>query len=253
MVESDGDILAVYEKELPQPINQPRVPEGQGNGIIQYARLLPSGALDHSFGSGGFLAAGGREFALLEGESGTVGACQETLTNSGSLLITYEGFAMEELGPSGEMLSGFGVEQAPPASGPAYLHKNKYFYCDGLFALPGGEIEASSGANLIRLTTAGTLDPTFGHGGTANIGSRPEASAVAADGETFSAGDAGGALLLTGTLPSGLPDPKLGAKGQRFAVRVPREKNEERPTWEVLPEGNTVTVRVAEEVFRVSG
>ncbi len=254
VVERDGDILAVYEKELPQPINQPRVPEGQGNGIISYARLLPSGALDHSFGSGGFLAAGGREFALLEGESGTVGACQETLASSGSLLITYEGFAMEELNPSGEALSGFGVQEAiPPAPGPPYLHKNDYHFCDGLFALPGGEIEAASGESLIRLTAAGALDPTFGRGGSANIGSHPEASAVAADGETFSAGDSGGALLLTGTLPSGLPDPKLGARGQRFAVRLARGNDEDRPTWEVLPEGNSVTVRAAEELIRLSG
>jgi hypothetical protein len=30
-VEPNGDILAVYQRELPQPLNQPRVPEGQGN------------------------------------------------------------------------------------------------------------------------------------------------------------------------------------------------------------------------------
>ncbi len=254
IVESDGDILAVYQKELPQPVNQPRVPEGQGNGVVAYARLLPSGALDHSFGSGGFLTAAGKEFALLEGESGTVGACQETLTSGGSLLVTYEGFAMEELSPGGETLGAFGVDAAlPPASGPAYMHKNNYFFCDGLFALPGGAIEAAKGSDLIRLTAAGTLDPAFGHGGTADIGSHPEASAVASDGETFSAGDADGGLLLTGTLPSGLPDPRLGAHGQRFAVRLPQRHDEENPTWEVLPEGDSVTVRVAEELIRVNG
>jgi len=254
-VEPNGDILAVYQKELPQPVNQPRVPEGQGNGVIDYARLLPSGALDHSFGNGGFLAAADKEFALLEGESGTVGACQETLTSSGSLLISSEGFAMEEVGPHGEAEPAFGIDPAlapAAAPAPAYLHKNNYFFCNGLFALPGGAIEAASGTKLIRLTAAGTPNPAFGKDGTANIGSHPEASAVAADGETFSAGATGGALLLTGTLPSGLPDPGLGAKGRRFAVKLPRLTNEQRPTWEVLPEGNSVTVRVAEDVIRVS-
>jgi hypothetical protein len=109
VVEPNGDILAVYQKELPQPpSSSPGVPEGQGNGAIVYTRLLPSGALDHSFGQGGFLDASGEKVGFIEGESGTVGACGETLSTSGSLLVAYESFALEELSPAGVVVTSFG-------------------------------------------------------------------------------------------------------------------------------------------------
>jgi uncharacterized delta-60 repeat protein len=60
-LQPDGDILAVsFQREVPEPLNEPQVPPGLGEGPIEFVRLLPSGALDRSFGDGGFLKASRR-------------------------------------------------------------------------------------------------------------------------------------------------------------------------------------------------
>lgn len=252
VAEPDGDILAVYQKELPQPVNQPRVPEGQGNGVVRYVRLLPSGALDPSFGSGGFVAAPAKELALLEGESGTLGACAETLAPDGSLLVAWEQFALEELDPAGVPVAGFAAQAPPSAQGPGYQTRNSFHFCDGLFALAGGKVEGVEGRRFVRLTAAGAPDPAFG-GGTVTLGAPVSAAAVAADGETFSAGSSGGRLLLAGILADGAPDGALGgSRGTRFAAAVPPALDEEQPSWEVLPGSGALTVRVGEELVRLA-
>ncbi len=258
-VEPDGDILAVYQKELPQPSNGPRVPEGQGNGTIEYVRLLPSGALDGSFGTGGFLAATGEKVGLLEGESGTVGACAETLAASGTLLVAYEDFALEELDPAGAVVTSFGNNPTEQPGGlvTPFETKNDYNFCNGLFALPGGSVEGVSGVEIRRLTPGGMPEGAFGTAGSARIDVPTEAAAVASDGETFAAGQSDHALVLSGILADGQPDPALGGvNGRRFAVQLPRAAgtvpgDEEKPTWEVLPGAGGVTVRVGEEIVRV--
>ncbi len=263
VVEPNGDTLAVYQKELPQPsASSPRVPEGQGNGAIEYVRLLPSGALDRTFGTTGFLASTGEKVGLIEGESGTVGACAETLATSGSLLVAYENFALEALNPAGAVITSFGEDpttQMPGSSLPPFETKNSYHFCNGLFALPGGSVEGVSGVEIVRLTPNGMPEAVFGTAGSTRIDVPAEAAAVAANGETFTAGKSGGAVVLTGILPNGHPDPALGSsRGQRFAIEVPRAAgsvpgNEERPTWEVLPVANGLYIRIGEEIVRLSG
>jgi hypothetical protein len=265
-VEPDGDILAVYQKELPQPLNQPRVPEGQGNGAVQYVRLLASGALDRSFGTGGFLESTGPKVELLEGESGTVGACAETLAANGTLLVAYEDFALEELSPAGAVVTSFGDEPTSQLGGSAstFATKNGFHFCHGLFALSGGSVEGISGlesgtsaAEVKRLTPAGTPEAAFGAAGSTRIDVSAEASAVAPDGETFAAGASGRALVLSGVLPNGDPDPALGgAGGRRFAVALPRAAgsvpgDEEKPTWELLAGAGSLTIRVGEEIVHL--
>jgi hypothetical protein len=260
-VEPNGDILAVYQRELPQPLNQPRVPEGQGNGAIQYVRLLPSGALDRSFGTGGFLAATGEKVGLIEGESGTLGACAETLATSGTLLVAYENFALEELSPAGAVVTSFAnspTAQMPGASVPPFEAKNGDHFCNGLFILAGGSVEGISGVEIGRLMPGGLPEDAFGTAGSTRIDVPTEAAAVAPDGETFAAGQSKRALVLTGILANGQPDPALGgSSGHRFAVEVPRAAgsvpgNEEKPTWEVLPVGNGLFIRIGEEIVRLS-
>jgi hypothetical protein len=267
-VEPDGDILAVYQKELPQPVNAPRNPEGQGNGAIEYVRLLPSGALDRTFGAGGFLASSGEKVGFIEGESGTIGACAETLSPNGSLLVAYENFALEELNPAGAVVTSFGndpVTPTPSSSPPTFETKNGYHFCNALFALPGGSVEGISGlesgvsgVEVSRLTPNGTPEAAFGTAGSTRIDVPTEAAAVASNGETFAAGQSSRALVLTGILANGQPDPALsGVKGQRFAVKVPRAAgsvpgSEEKPTWEVLPAAGGLFIRVGEELVRLS-
>jgi uncharacterized delta-60 repeat protein len=267
-VEPDGDILAVYQKELPQPpASSPGVPLGQGNGAIKYVRLLPSGALDGSFGKGGVLGATGEKVGFIEGESGTVGACAETLSPGGSLLVAYENFALEELNPAGAVVTSFGDDptQQPGGTVTVFETKNDYHFCNGLFALAGGGVEGISGlesglagVEVSSLTPSGAPEAAFGTAGSTRIDVSTEAAAVAAGGETFAAGESRHKLALTGILPDGQPDPALGgAAGQRFAVQIPRGggavPGEEKPTWEVLPVTGGLFVRVDEELVRLAG
>jgi hypothetical protein len=265
-VEPDGDILAVYQKELPQPLNQPRVPEGQGNGAVQYVRLLASGALDRSFGTGGFLASTGPKVELLEGESGTIGARAETLATNGTLLVAYENLGLEELSPAGAVVTSFGSERTSQPGGTAstFATKNGLHFCHGLFALSGGSVEGvsgsesgSSGVVIQRLTSTGTPEAAFGTAGSTRVDVSAEASSVAPDGETFVAGASGRALVLSGVLPNGSPDPELGgSSGHRFAVPLPRAAgsvpgDEEKATWELLAGAGSLTIRVGEEIVRL--
>jgi hypothetical protein len=265
-LEPDGDILAVYQKELPQPVNQPRVPEGQGNGAIGYVRLLPSGALDRSFGTGGFLAATGEKVGFVEGESGTVGACAETLASSGTLLVAYEDFALEQVSSAGAVVSSFGNDPTQQPGVTTFETKNGYHFCNGLFALPGGSTEGISGVEsgisgveVSRLTPSGMPEAAFGTAGSTRIDVPTEAAAIASNGETFAAGQSGRTLVLTGILANGQADPALGGvKGKRFAVTVPRAAGPvpgagEKPTWEVLPAAGSLTVRIGEEIVRLIG
>jgi uncharacterized delta-60 repeat protein len=259
VLEPDGDLLAVYQKELPQPTNQPKVPEGQGNGSIEYVRLLPSGALDASFGSGGFLAGEHTEVHLLEGEDGMVGACAEALSSDGSLLIAYEWSGIEELSPNGTLQSSFGVDPIPSPAGyelPAYETKNGFHLCQGLAVLPDGSIEGSEGKRVVRLTAQGTPDASFATSGSSTIGAVPEALALAPDGETFAAWERSRKLLVAGILANGQPDPALGGgAGESFSVQLPLRRGasgDEPPSWELLAKDNTITVRMGEQLIRLS-
>jgi hypothetical protein len=265
-VEPDGDVLAVYQRELPQPPNGPRVPEGQGNGHIGYVRLLATGALDTSFGKGGFLVATGEKAELgIEGESGTVGACGETLATDGTLLVAYEGAALEELSPAGAVVPSFGDDRVEQTA-TVVQTKNPFSFCLGMFALAGDAVEGISGlesgakgATVTRLTPAGKPESAFGAAGATRIDITAEAAAVAPDGETFAVGQSAGKLVVAGVLTDGQLDAALGgAGGERFAVNVPRAAgtvpgDEERPTWEVLPIGGGLTIRVGEELVRLGG
>jgi uncharacterized delta-60 repeat protein len=258
-LEPNGDLLAVYQKELPQPVNQPRVPEGQGNGSIEYVRLLPSGALDPSFGTGGFLAAEHPEVHLLEGESGTIGACAESLSPNGSLLIAYEWSGIEELGPDGMLEGSFGVDPIPSPAGyelPAFETKNGFHLCEGLVVLPDGSIEGSEGRRVVRLTAQGTPDATFGTSGASTFGAPTEALAVAPDGETFAVSERSRKLVVTGIMGNGEPDPALGGvNGESFPVELPLRRGptgDEPPSWELLAKDGTVTVRMGEQLIRLS-
>jgi hypothetical protein len=265
-VESDGDILAVYQTEAPQPTNEPAIAKGLGQGAIELVRLLPSGALDRSFGKGGFLTAPGKtpELGGYPG-NGQGWACAQTIAAEGSLLLGYEQAynpskpgeefpAVQQLGPTGADVSSFGDQ------GGVYLpfQPGDSLLCNGLFALPGGGVEAAfggegkddTGVQLFRFTATGALESTFGESGHVKLGERVAALALDTEGETFSAGTTGGEVVIGGTLPSGAPDPSLGgAKGMRFAAGLSKPEGE---SVEVLSGSGGLSVRVGDEIVRLS-
>ena len=248
-VQSNGDVLAVYQREAPQPVNEPAIPAGLGEGPIELVRLLPSGALDRSFGVGGFLQAAGRTPALggYPG-NGSGWACAQTLTPAGSLLLAYEQAivpagnlaevpAVQQLAPSGADAPGFGQQGAVYLPFVPKSAQSTSSLCDGVFALPGGEVEAAfggEGANstkvdLFRFTAAGTLDPTFHASGYTTLAAPVAALAPGPAGEVFSAALSGGSLVLGGTLASGLPDPGAGRRqGRALRQRAAAGRRAER-------------------------
>ncbi len=266
-VQANGDILAVYQREVPQPVNEPSIAKGLGEGPIELVRLLPSGALDRSFGNSGFLTAAGQTPALGGYPGNGLGwASAETIALGGSLLLAYEQAfnpsdrnveelpAIQQLDPTGADASAFGAQGAvylPFVPGNSKL-------CDGLFGLPGGAVEAgfggqgpnSTGVELFRFASTGALDPAFGGSGYVKLGVPVAALAVGVEGETFSAGTSGGALVLGGTLSSGAPDPSLGgAKGMRFAANLSKAAG---ATVEALAGAEGISVRVGEQIVRIS-
>jgi len=261
-VEPDGDMLAAYyQREAPQPTNQPRISPGLGVGPIELVRLLPGGALDRSFGQGGLLTA-----SALSPATGEVPAGGLTIAPDGSILIAYEQAsiapsdpaeapAVQELSPAGVADAGFG------AAGVALLPFTPKFEGEdsslfsGLFALPGGAVEVSfgGGGELFRFSAAGTPDPAFGTAGHTTQGPAVLALAVAPDGETFSL-DSAPKLTVGGTLAGGAPDPALGGRrGKRFGAGLPKQRpGEQQQTTDLLAGNDTLTILVGETVMRIS-
>jgi hypothetical protein len=261
-VEADGDILAAYyQREAPQPTNEPRIAPGLGEGPIELVRLLPGGGLDRSFGQGGLLTAAAPSPATGEGLAAGL-----TIAPDGSILIAYEQAtlpgtdlkeapAVQELSPASVADTGFGN------AGVALLpYTPKFQGVDtslftGMFALPGGAVEVSfgGGGELFRFSSAGAPVTAFGTAGHTASGPAVLALAVAPDGETFAL-DSAPKLTVSGTLNGGAPDPALGGrKGKRFGAGLPKPRpDEQQQTTEVLAGNDTVTVLVGESVARIS-
>lgn len=260
--EPDGDILAAYyPAEVAQPVNEPRIAPGLGQGPIELVRLLGSGALDRSFGRGGFLKASGQPPAT--GHGFAVGV---TIPAQGSILVAYESViisgsnftevpAVQELTPTGLNDSSFGdggVALLPFV--PTFEGASSSIF-GALFALPDGSLEVSfgGGGQLFRFTEAGALDPTFATSGHTGAGSGASAFALAPDGETFSVDDRA-KLTVTGTLPSGAADPALrGSQGERLAANLPRLRpSEEQQALALLAADHGVSILVGEEIVHLA-
>jgi len=256
-LEPDGDILAVtFQRERG---NEPQIPPGLGEGPIEFVRLLPSGALDRSFGQGGFLKATGQP--AVSSEEAAVGV---TITPEGSVLFAYQQVplpnfsgeppAVQEFSPAGATASGFGDKSVAflPFT-PTFQGESSAIF-DGLFALPGGGFEVSfgGGGQLFRYTASGAPDTAFGTAGHTSAGPAVLDLAVAADDETFALEDSP-RVTLGGTLAGGAPDPALGGrKGMRFPVNLPRHRpGEEELATDLLAGDASVNVLIGEQIVRI--
>jgi len=272
-IEPGGKIVVAYQREAPQPVNEPAIQSGLGEGPIELARMLPTGALDPSFGRAGFLSASASTPSLVGYPgSGRGWACAQALAPDGSLALAYEqalapagggspGPAVEKLGPAGEDAAGFGSHGnvALPFA-PSTASGASSFLCDGLFALGDGSVEAAFGGEgpdstmitLFRFTAGGLLDTAFGASGHVTLGA-PVAALAIASGEVFSAGIARGALVISGVLPAGTADPALGGRpGESFNAHLPGGSGSAGGSFELLAGTGSLTIRVGEELVQVS-
>jgi hypothetical protein len=232
-VEHDGDILAIYQ----QAIGSRRI------GSTVFVRLLPSGSLDARFGRGGFREAAGRP-GLTIGLLGSVGG--STLAADGEIVLAEEGlephpgakleWGLEEFSAGGVSSASFG-DGGLAVVHPGALELDSEAALRGLFALPGGGVEAAYEGTalvanpqaflgqefadeiaLLRFSSSGAPDPAFGLAGKVTVGPQYQAVALAADGETLTVGTSGGALAIGGVLGDGAPDPAFGGSA---GVRIP--------------------------------
>jgi uncharacterized delta-60 repeat protein len=232
-VEPDGDILAIYQQTIS--------PTEVGRTVL--VRLLPSGALDESFGKGGSLDASGGPSATI-GPTGALAGV--ALASDGSVLLAEESLGLssgriewgvEQLSAAGAAIPGFGSGGLAVAQpGSVELFPEAAF--QGLYALPDGVSEvAFAGTALVdnphaflgqefaneielfRFTASGAPDPTFGRAGKVTIGPQYQTVALAPNGETLTVGGSHGELTLGGVLASGATDPAIGgARGVSVAL-----------------------------------
>jgi uncharacterized delta-60 repeat protein len=253
-LEPDGDILAAY-----QDFGSGEVGPGETPGPVELLRLKPSGALDHSFGRGGFLVLGSSLPV-----SGDISGM--TVAPDGSILLAYDealthpatgDAGIVELSSQGVPISAFGDGGFAPIPASSDIETPDLA---GLFALPGGVVEAdflstvsAKRSGLFRFAgPAGAPDPAFGVAGAVVVASGGSGVAVSSSGETFIVGSFDHAMLVDGVLSSGAPDPALGGStGARFTAPLPPGANE-KEIEAVLPAEDGLWVLVAGCLVRIS-
>jgi uncharacterized delta-60 repeat protein len=184
-------------------------------GIV---RVLPSGALDPTFGDGGRVVVtfDGTFFAAANGVA--------TLPDGGVVVAgsALSQFALVRLDANGALEGTFGTGGkvlVPCPSGPCGAN--------GVVLQPDGRIVVAGGVTVMRFHPNGTLDASFGTGGVASLpagwGFGASAIALAADGRSVLGGTTStvagtGDLAAARLLADGSPDPSFGGDGLAVLV-----------------------------------
>jgi len=173
-------------------------------GSFLVIRYLPDGALDPSFGTGGWVRTdfpGGSDFAykILVQPDGKIVA--GGVVAPGDMALTrYE--------TDGALDSTFGV------GGRVMRDFDGEFNSVRAIALqPDGKIVAAGTLDLARFLPNGDLDSTFGSGGQVFVGFEALALVVQPDGAIVVAGGADGYVVLARYDDSGVLDPGFGLGG----------------------------------------
>jgi uncharacterized delta-60 repeat protein len=242
-LEPDGDILAAYE------------PAEEADNVV-LVRMLPSGALDDTFGSGGFLTLDGvARFPDAEQEYGEA-LGQLGSGSDGSILLGYDELSgkVQELSAAGVPVASFGSNGLAGLSQDLDPHQ---MYFGALFGLPGGGVELSQGDGstpdrLIRLTPAGAIDPTFGNAGALAFNLPVQAVALGPGGETFYLAADATRFVIGGVLNSGAPDPALPTgSGKGIVIDLP-DVGASANGGAVLPEPGIVSILEGGYVAQIS-
>jgi uncharacterized delta-60 repeat protein len=201
---------------------------GGRNGNVLLARLLPAGELDPSLGTGGIAEVDLGRQEVVNGVA---------MSPDGRIHVVGEasdgsGFASVHL-PSGARDSGFGNTQtAAPLRAVGFDSDLRVVTGDGMLNAgavqtaraavrqPDGRIvvlaESSGVTGLVRYTTDGVLDPSFGVGGKilSDRAWNPVALVVQAGGRIVVAGTHHDSVALVGFRPDGSLDPTFGTAGR---------------------------------------
>jgi len=188
-------------------------------GIVRY---LPNGTLDNSFGSGGKAVIGVAGRTLIGGD--VLQQPDGKLLVSGSAVIgSYDTFFITRLTPTGVVDNSFGT--AGWTFLPHYGAGCLTLQPDGKILAGGRHVEGAGNIKsdkrnyaLIRLNANGTLDNTFGSGGTVitDVGGQDEGGRIAllSDGRILFAGEEGqDSLQVLRYLSNGVLDLTFGANG----------------------------------------
>lgn len=185
---------------------------------LAVARYRRNGSLDTSFGTGGKVLEPGGGFALA-------------LQRDGKILVGGEDngvFALYRFKPDGSLDTVFGTNGEVATR----------FGITGLALQPNGKIVAvgfavgpfdSEAWALARYDRDGSLDTTFGSGGTVTIppgqcceANRAEAVVLQGNGRIVAAGTRDGRFTLMGFRPNGTLDPRFGRAGGVTTAFGPR-------------------------------
>lgn len=170
---------------------------GTSPGVLRY---LPNGSLDPSFGTGGF--------APISSSTVTAGADGLALQSNGKILVasgatnssdTQQGLDVARLNPNGALDTTFGaggIEFVPLAAGE--VSDDAVLVESGGDILTGGSNSVDLGRGhvvntgvVVRLTSSGSPDATFGSGGIVSSATLAGLQTLAVDsaGDVFSAPD----------------------------------------------------------------
>lgn len=200
VIQPDGKIVAA---------GSARIGDDYRFALVRYLR---DGALDPAFGSGGVTTA----FS-----GGSASGSAVAIQPDGKIVVAgnASGFALARYNPNGSLDSGFGSSGTVTIT----LGSDPFGRASDIALQPDGKIVLAGTDRLdfalARFNPDGSLDPTFGDGGTriTDIGGNDRCNglAILADGKLVAAGDAenSGGFALARYDPDGSLDPAFGTGG----------------------------------------
>jgi uncharacterized delta-60 repeat protein len=211
---------------------------GGPTGDVLLVRYATAGTVDPTFGTDGVVTTdlGGSDSAtaaVVQPDDKVVAAVATSGSDRGpALLVRYL--------PDGALDTAFGVGGVASVPIDTYGALSAALQPDGKIVVAGGP--GTSGVDLIRFTTDGALDASFGNGGkVATSFASPGSSspfyglAVQPDGRIVVKANTATSVALARYLPNGTPDPTFGTGGRVQLVHPLRARS-----LALQPDGNLV-------------
>ena len=165
-----GNIIVAGSEGIPGPIRQ--------TNVIALARLMPNGAIDQSFGSGGVETTNIASLGTLGGVDGVAIDPSGNIVVGGSMVPTgaSSSFFAARYNPRGDLDPAFNhgavdfitISESPQTLPTGVVvQKNSGILVGGMIQSSGTDPEGPTAFALFRLNADGTLDNSFGTAGEA--------------------------------------------------------------------------------------